>query len=339
MTGHMTRRCASAGLTPLPSPARHLESIQRLIEAGGPTPAQYQEFREWLDVSAELLQRGEITKQQLQDVWRAQGDDFLRDTMQGFGLSKPHGYAGDFEMIDRIYQRRISSNPRHARWDHFFHAEKAPQAVRNRKAFFQTVVASLPDASAEIPAVLNLGSGPCRELAELGTLHPNRPLEIECVEQDANAITFAGALLSTYSHSLRVTFFHSNALRFRLRQRYDLVWSAGLFDYLPDRLFVALLRRLLHHLKPEGRVVVGNFSSNNPSRNYMEIVGDWSLYHRSESDLVQLALSAGAHRSNVSVLRESEGVNLFLLCDAQKEHASRLRGCPETAAAGTRVRA
>jgi hypothetical protein len=44
----------------------------------------------------------------------------------------------------------------------------------------------------------------------------------------------------------------------------------------------------------------------------MELLGDWSLTHRTEKDLVELAREAGADRGAISVEWEPEGVNLFL---------------------------
>jgi hypothetical protein len=75
---------------------------------------------------------------------------------------------------------------------------------------------------------------------------------------------------------------------------------------------VFLLKSLLAVTRPGGEVVVGNFSTHNPSRAYMELLGDWSLTHRTEKDLVELAREAGADRGAISVEWEPEGVNLFL---------------------------
>ncbi|RLD34414.1 MAG: hypothetical protein DRI73_03955, partial [Bacteroidetes bacterium] len=33
------------------------------------------------------------------------------NTVQGYAFSKPLGYAGDYMMIERIYQKQVSTNP------------------------------------------------------------------------------------------------------------------------------------------------------------------------------------------------------------------------------------
>ena len=133
---------------------------------------------------------------------------------------------------------------------------------------------------------------------------------VDCVEQDANAIAYAGNLCAQFAD--RIVFHHSNALRFRPRQTAQLVWSAGLFDYLDKKVFVALLRRLWHSVIAGGELVLGNFSPANPTRAYMEIFGEWFLNHRSSADLILLAQKAGISSKSLHVACETEGVNLFL---------------------------
>ncbi len=97
------------------------------------------------------------------------------------------------------------------------------------------------------------------------------------------------------------------------KQTFDLIWSAGLFDYFDDKLFAALLRRFRNYLKSGGEIVVGNFNQDhNPSRAYMEILGNWFLHHRTEQQLIDLAQKADFEHWQLSVNREPENVNLFL---------------------------
>lgn len=65
-------------------------------------------------------------------------------------------------------------------------------------------------------------------------------------------------------------------------------------------------------LRAGGEVVVGNFSTANPSRAYMELLGDWHLHHRSAEGLRRLAERAGWEANSVRIGAEALGVNLFL---------------------------
>jgi extracellular factor (EF) 3-hydroxypalmitic acid methyl ester biosynthesis protein len=232
--------------------------------------------------------------------------------MQGYALAKPAGYAGDFEMIDRIYCNHVTEHPDLRNWDLFFHAQKAPTAVRNRKAYFcntlNTRVTHL--SPSPLVAVLNVASGPGRDMQEFFALNPNAPIEFDCVDQDPRAIAFASSLCAAYL--TRIRFHCVNAVRFSPTRKYDLIWSGGLFDYFNDRIFVLLLRRLYKFLRPGGELVIGNFSDRNPSRSYMELLGDWYLHYRTPDSLLRLGSEAGIVRDALHVDSEPEGINLFL---------------------------
>ncbi len=64
-------------------------------------------------------------------------------------------------------------------------------------------------------------------------------------------------------HTLTGSFINANIFKYKTTEKYDLIWSAGLFDYLNDRRFIFLLNKLYTYLKPEGVLYVGNFSDQN----------------------------------------------------------------------------
>ena len=240
------------------------------------------------------------------------------ETMQGFALLKPHGYAGDFEIIDRIYGRRITAEPHLAAWDRYFHAQPAPRAVRNRKDYFHALLDR--HAARRRPLrVLNLASGPGRCMAEWLAAHRAAAASFVCVELDAAAIAHASEL--TRGSADRVTFFRENVLRFTSAERFDVIWAAGICDYFSEPIMVRMVRRFLGLLAPGGELVAGNFSDVNPSRAYMEFLGEWRLHHRSAATLRQIALAAGAPAAAIRVDAEPEGVNLFLHVAAPAEAA------------------
>jgi hypothetical protein len=60
-------------------------------------------------------------------------------------------------------------------------------------------------------------------------------------------------------------------------------------------------------------MIIGNFSTRNPSKNLMENVMDWNLNLRTETDLYRIAADAGVDKELVDVDREPLGINLFLV--------------------------
>ena len=292
---------------------QHLAFVERMVAQGGPRPGEYASFDRWLSHIAAELRTGRMSYGELRALRAAFDPALSLETNQGLRLGKPHGYPGDYEIIDRIYREYTSDDPELKNWDLYFHTQAAPRAVRNRKSYFKALIGGLvgsADGNETIP-VLNVASGPARDVAEFFQTHgADDRLAIECVDADANAIAYARRVCAPFLD--QITFHEANALRFTTAQRYRLIWSAGLFDYFGDKGFKFLVARLLGMLADDGELVVGNFSRDNDTRDYMEVMGDWDLYYRSEEELITLAESCGVARDDIRVGREPEGVNLFL---------------------------
>ncbi len=285
---------------------QYLTSLKSLVSQGGPEPEQDEMLSDTLFCLYKDLNSGLLSALDVAQIRHLM--NFTPETMQGFAYLKPNGYAGCFEIIDRIYQRYYTNNPQMYNWDRYFHNQAAPQAVRNRKDYFIKLVNSILKKQ-EALTILNVASGPCRDVLELFQSELNLPLSIYCVEQDPRAIAYASKLCQPFLS--KITFYQSNALRFSLQQKFDLIWSSGLFDYLHDGLFVKLLNRLVKHTKIGGQLVIGNFADTNSTRPYMELF-DWQLFHRSPDDLRRLAIEAGFSHNRIEIRSEELGINLFL---------------------------
>lgn len=293
-----------------PSAERLRDRIAELVASGGPTPAEYEGYSLLVDRFHAATGSGHVSEQDRLTVLGAFGDAVSLDTIQGMVAQKPHGYAGDYEVIDRIYTQWLSPVQHLVNWDRYFHQLAAAQAVRNRKGYLHGLLSHLPDGA----RVLNVGSGPGRCILEWLDTNRDADLHITCVDVDPQAIKYARALNS--DHLDRLEFDQCNALRYRPREKFDLVWAAGLFDYFSDRVFCAAARRLMAALSRGGEIVIGNFSEANPSRPYMEL-GAWLLHHRSESHLEELMRGIGAMPASLKVQSEPEGVNLFVHAQAE----------------------
>lgn len=322
----MTTLCQpfpSAPASCSPETAAALRFLDAAAAAKGPRPAELPAFNAWLRHCQQMADLGRLDVQALRA--HAAGLGLLEaSTLQGRAFRKPRGYAGDFEMIDLIYRDARCPDPRLTRWDAAWQSHGAAQAVRNRKTYFlalldQLVAARRPGAPLQ---VLDIASGPARDVAEHLTANPASPCRFTCLDLDADAIAFARRLIAATGATDRVAFVHGNALRWQSEQGFDLVWSAGLFDYLPDRLFVRLLARLWERVLPGGELVVGNFDPSNPSRPYMELFGDWHLIHRSRAQLSALAQAAGLPMATVAIGNEPLGINLFLHARRQVQEAA-----------------
>jgi SAM-dependent methyltransferase len=283
--------------------------LQNIIAKGGPEEKEYDTLNHVFNDLSREYKSGRLGEAELKLLQQGFGDECLQHTLHGHIKSKPFGYAGDFLIIDKIYQEQVTEDDRFAKWDLFWNNHSAAKAVRNRKDYFiQTMTKHL--AHKRPLRLLNVASGPARDLAELYELINPDQLSTVCIEADKTAIHYASDL--NKANARQISFIHQNIFRYQATERFDIVWSAGLFDYFDDAIFVKLLRRFISWTEPGGEVIIGNFSVENPSRAYMELVGDWFLQHRSAEKLRTLARMAGAEDQNITIGEEAEGVNLFL---------------------------
>ncbi len=229
----------------------------------------------------------------------------------------PLGYVGDFQIIDWTYTKQLDQDPVGKAWDEFYHRQAAPQAVRNRKDYLVDLFGKMCRAKGAGIRMLDVASGPCRDVAEAVAAagEAARGSIVHCVDIDERAVAYAKGIVAGLDHSTTFRWQVANALRLRLRETYDLVWSAGLFDYLDDRFAASLLSRLWQWTAPGGTFCVGNFHLDNPSRLWMEFCAKWNLLHRSDADMLRLAEMASIPVECVRLDKEPLGVVVFLLAD------------------------
>jgi SAM-dependent methyltransferase len=231
-------------------------------------------------------------------------------------IAKPRGLAGDHLLLDAFYTRRTSESVVGRLLDEIVLDCAAGRAVARRKRY---VARWLGERMALRPNALvaDIACGPCRlekDMLDDGVRPGARFL---AMDGDDQALAYAHRLVGG---DPRVQLWHENAIRIA-RDPYaaaplagaDLVVSLGLFDYLPDRIAVRLLRALVRTMRAGGEMLVGNFASDNPSRLFMEWFGDWALIHRSEQDFVALFEQAGLESRGLRVEREATNGSILLV--------------------------
>ena len=284
-----------------------LDVFSTINKKGGPDIPDYYILNKCINSIPNLLSLGVISTRDIEMI--KEQCEFLKvdKSVMGHIKLKPLGYAGDYQIIERIYQKQVSA--KYFKWDQYSMANPAAQAVRNRKQFFKTLIHKKFREQKNIE-LLNIASGPASDLKEIyDDIDPQR-LKTTCIEIDERAIEYAKSTCSNYAESIQ--FINQNIFKFHTDKKFDLIWSAGLFDYFNDKTFVQLLRQLLGNLKESGEICIGNFSKNNPGRVYMEIFGEWFLNHRSEEELIELAILSGAKLHEIRIDQEPLKVNLFL---------------------------
>ena len=96
-----------------------------------------------------------------------------------------------------------------------------------------------------------------------------------------------------------------------LRNDFDFVYCAGLYDYLPDRICRQLNETYHAMLAPGGLLMVTNVDTSNPIQHMLHYVLEWHLIYRSASKFRALA-PAEAGPNQVRVYADITGVNIFM---------------------------
>ncbi len=285
---------------------KEIEYIHFLMEKNGPSVADYATLDNWYNSVWKNYGQDEVA---LKSIRKALSPVYNNsESLFGLVYSAPHGYKGDYEIIDRIYQQDISKDVNLKKWDEYFQQTPGAKAVRNRKTYFKNILVEKCSTNQSL-TVLNLASGPCRDLKEFYERQPNAPIIFDCIELDKNAIAYGQQLTR---NNPKIHFIHQNIFRFSTDRQYDLIWSAGLFDYFDNKTFSRILQRFIKNVKAEGEIILGNFHLSNPTKGGMDVTA-WHLHHRTEEQLITLAQAAGIKDvSRITIEQEAEGVNLFM---------------------------
>lgn len=210
-------------------------------------------------------------------------------------FGKLRGYPGDFETIEMIYRCRPSGASLSALiFDDYYLHTVAAQSVRNRLAFLVEWLAEQVQmrsaAGRHAVRLLSLGSGPARELVVLSQRRAfAQAVQVTCVDLDAEALRYARDRIGDRLNG-RAEYRRANVLRYLTApdrpQPGDVIYAAGLFDYLDVAQAARLISECFDLLAPDGALLIGNFCVELPAneRVLIEWLLDWRLLYRSEED-------------------------------------------------------
>jgi hypothetical protein len=91
-----------------------------------------------------------------------------------------------------------------------------------------------------------------------------------------------------------------------------LLFCPGVFDYLTDDQATDMLGTLYAQLAPGGRLTVFQFAPHDPTRAYMEWIGNWYLTYRDPAAFRACVNQANLPNAHLTFAAEPLGVDLFL---------------------------
>lgn len=184
------------------------------------------------------------------------------------GFKKYKGYPGDFEMMKYVYNNEVCSDNIIGKYfDKYFLDNAYAIAVRGRKNKMVNILGRFINKTQNQSLdILNLPCGPARDIKELletVDIKSKAEIKITCVDQDEEALAFAESSISNKYKNISVSFKKGNIINYVRSMdkhinemgKYDLVYSIGLADYLPDKLLKNMILFSFKLLKPNGKMI------------------------------------------------------------------------------------
>jgi extracellular factor (EF) 3-hydroxypalmitic acid methyl ester biosynthesis protein len=238
------------------------------------------------------------------------------------GFSKPLGYAGDYLMIQQIYDNQEKGKGALGiLLDRCFLNISACKAVRNRRHILANEIIKTIKSNPGKTRIASMACGPAQEVFDCYNLLENKELlRTTLVDIDDNAVEFVenkikdnqlGNFIKIYKHNL--VFLAKGKSILEIPQQ-DLIYSIGLMDYFSDKAVIAFLDYFYTNLKTGGRVIVGNFHPRNDSKGLMDYLLNWRLIHRTEEQMIQIFSQSLFNHRQVSFVYEEQNINLFAIC-------------------------
>jgi extracellular factor (EF) 3-hydroxypalmitic acid methyl ester biosynthesis protein len=246
-------------------------------------------------------------------------------------FEKPLGYAGDYEMVSMMTRPPYEGSTLYSKMLNVWFLRQMPaEAHRNRIDYLKKRIlteALRVSREAKRPArVLNLGCGPAAELQAFFT--ENESLAAPSFTLiDFNEETLQHAqerfnqLGTKLGRNLPIQFIKKSVhailkeggrvVEMPQERQFDLVYCAGLFDYLPDAVCQRLVQIFYSWAASGGLVLVTNVDPSNPIKHGMEHLLDWHLIYRDSRDAQRLK-PPELPQELFSVVSETTGVNMFV---------------------------
>ncbi|HUA67215.1 MAG TPA: class I SAM-dependent methyltransferase [Candidatus Saccharimonadales bacterium] len=285
----------------------------------------------------QILEKFEQAAQKVEPDIRAAHMNYMRRQIHPWVLCapfihrtfyKPLGYAGDYEMVNMMVRDPYEGNSVFAKiMNQIFLSTPPVVAHRDRLVYLtellgnETVRVSCHKRPTRI---FNMGCGPAKEIQDfLKYCDVSQQIYFTLLDFNDETLAYASkALEDARQHNRRPAQFRmvKKSVNKLLKEasnihsdeiKYDIVYCAGLLDYLADPVSKRLLEILYDLVAPGGLLAVTQVHDSNPSRNWMEYVLDWHLIYRNAQQLTALAPDA-ISPEQITVRSTGAGVNIFL---------------------------
>jgi len=211
-----------------------------------------------------------------------------QDPFTEHSFRKPRGYPGDAVLLDYIYGDAPlppRTSDLGAAIFRFNRDRQAPRSVRWRRRILTQMI-DQSAARVRSPKILSIACGHLREATDSSALAAGGIGEFIALDQDLASLRQVQSLfgergVKTVHGSVRSILAQKLSLG-----TFDLIYAAGLYDYLADRVAARLTTCLFDMLAAGGQLLIANFAPRLNDIGYIESFMAWKLIYR---DPIQLA--------------------------------------------------
>jgi extracellular factor (EF) 3-hydroxypalmitic acid methyl ester biosynthesis protein len=249
-------------------------------------------------------------------------------------FTKPLGYAGDYEVVEMMIRPPQEGSTLFAKMINVWLLSQLPVlAHRRRVAYLERTLlqeAVRAKSTGRQLRVFNLGCGPASEIQHfLAEQALSGQVQFTLLDFNEETLVHARQTLERLKkcHGRETTLqFLKRSVQQILKEagktvqrgpdnQYDLVYCAGLFDYLSDAVCRRLVNILYDMTAPGGLLLATNvtcaMNQSRPFRYSMEYILDWHLIYRDGPQMRSMAPDS-APAEYAKVLAEENSVNVFL---------------------------
>jgi len=236
------------------------------------------------------------------------------------GFLKPHGFPGDFVIVENMYEGNTKSLGLGYVYDVIFLNTQLCQGLRNRKDYMKQVIVNfLGQKQSEEVVLFNVGCGGSRELREISIPNEGEGLAVYLMDFDKKAIKFSMEQLVPKIPKAELIPLNIDARELYSQPKgknkikpCDLIYSIGLFDYLPDRVLIKLLQSLVSFLKENGLLIFAHKDYTFYNPRIADWFCDWKYYPRTQQDFKGILEKIKVKNDQVSFSREKDGYIFFV---------------------------
>jgi extracellular factor (EF) 3-hydroxypalmitic acid methyl ester biosynthesis protein len=208
-------------------------------------------------------------------------------------FEKPRGYAGDAVVLDFAYgceplpegTTDLGAQIYQCEWN-----ASSVKSARDRRDALASAVDTIARQTG-YPKVLSVACGHLREAKISKAVAEGKIADYVALDHDPVSLSVIDRELP----GKRITTIHGSVKALIKRQisfhDFDLVYSAGLFDYLTLPVATALTELMFSMLKPGGRLLIANCAPESECIGYMEAFMGWHLIYRNEAELMAFTSS------------------------------------------------